>query len=84
MKSMPALFVNHGGGPLPLLGDQAHSELCRHLRQVAGLFPRPLTILVVSAHWETSHLAFVGSDNPGLIYDYSGFPQQSYQISARL
>lgn len=45
------------------------------------MFPRPLTILVVSAHRETSHLAFVGSDNPGLIYDYSGFPPQSYQIS---
>lgn len=49
----PAVFIAHGGGPLPLLGDPAHARLTRWLTGFAATLPqRPSAILMVSAHWE--------------------------------
>jgi 4,5-DOPA dioxygenase extradiol len=78
---MAAIFVNHGGGPLPLLNDGSHKSLIRHLNTVSSAFPRPKAILVASAHWEESIPTFVAAADPGLLYDYYGFPQESYEIS---
>ena len=47
------LFLSHGGGPLPLLGDEGHREMVAGLQDIAATrLARPLAILVVSAHWE--------------------------------
>ena len=81
MKFMPAIFVNHGGGPLPLLGDPGHVKLAKYLSSSAKSFPNPIAILIASAHWETPVTSFVGSNDPGLLYDYYGFPRESYEIS---
>ena len=78
---MPSIFLNHGGGPLPLLGDQNHRALVKYLSKVANDFPKPQAILIASAHWETSVTSFVGSETPPLLYDYYGFPKESYSIS---
>jgi len=80
MKFMPAIFVNHGGGPLPLLGDPSHANLVKYLMASTKAIPTPRAILVASAHWETPVTTFVGPDDPGLLYDYYGFPPESYQI----
>lgn len=49
----PALFVAHGGGPLPLLGHPGHANLTRWLQKFSStLHAKPKAILVVSAHWE--------------------------------
>ncbi len=29
-QHLPALFLAHGGGPLPLLGDSSHTALVKH------------------------------------------------------
>ena len=29
------VFLSHGGGPLPLLGDPNHIELTQHLQQLS-------------------------------------------------
>ena len=79
-KLMPAIFVNHGGGPLPLLRDPAHVNLTSYLSKSVKKFPRPKAILVASAHWETDVTTFVGAEAPGLLYDYYGFPPESYEI----
>jgi aromatic ring-opening dioxygenase catalytic subunit (LigB family) len=51
------------------------------LRGIAGKLPtRPTAIIVVSGHWETEGFAFTGAAQPGLIYDYSGFPPEMYQL----
>ena len=47
-----ALFLSHGGGPLPLLGDPAHEEMVHSLESIAVEIGRPEAIIVVSAHWE--------------------------------
>jgi len=75
-----ALFLSHGGGPLPLLGDDAHSEMVSCLKDIAGTIERPSTIIVVSAHWEARNVTVTSGECPGLIYDYSGFPKESYEI----
>ena len=49
---MPVLCVPHGGGPMPLLGDDSQRSLTNWLSSAAKGFPRPQSILTVSAHWE--------------------------------
>ena len=80
MKVMNALFLNHGGGPLPLLGDKNHINLVKYLSSAASQISRPKAILIASAHWEEPVTTFVGSESPGLLYDYYGFPPESYEI----
>jgi 4,5-DOPA dioxygenase extradiol len=75
-----ALFLSHGGGPLPLLGDPAHEEMVQSLRSIAANTERPEAIIVVSAHWEERVATITSAANPGIIYDYYGFPPESYEI----
>jgi aromatic ring-opening dioxygenase catalytic subunit (LigB family) len=63
-----------------LLGDENHKELVANLRQVAALVARPAAIIVISAHWEAGRPTITAGCNPPLIYDYYGFPKQSYEI----
>ncbi len=76
----PVLYIPHGGGPLPLLGDPAHAGLTTFLREVTAGLPRPSAILLVSAHWEAAVPTVTTARNPTLIYDYYGFPPESYHI----
>jgi aromatic ring-opening dioxygenase catalytic subunit (LigB family) len=75
-----ALFLSHGGGPLPLLGDDAHAEMVSCLKEIAQTIARPSAIIVVSAHWEARIATVTSGSSPSLIYDYSGFPPESYEI----
>lgn len=75
------LFLSHGGGPLPLLGDPGHQEMVANLRLLAEKYlARPSAILIVSAHWEEPRPTVTGGAHPPLIYDYYGFPEKSYSI----
>ena len=80
MSKARTLFVSHGGGPLPLLGDPAHKELVDRLKQIASQITKPAAILVISAHWETSEPRLIASANPGLLYDYYGGPDAAYTL----
>jgi len=80
MKKGRALFIPHGGGPLPLLGDPGHAKLTRFLQQIGRDLPRPEAIIVISAHWEQPLVSVTASAAPELIYDYGGFAPESYQI----
>ncbi len=80
MNTYTALFLSHGGGPLPLLGDPGHREMVSCLEQIASMVPQPEAIVVVSAHWEQYIPTITSGARPPLIYDYSGFPAESYDI----
>ena len=81
MKSLPhAMFISHGGGPLPLLGDPGHRQMVSCLQGIAASIPRPDAIVVVSAHWEERVPTITAGSKPSLIYDYYGFPPESYDI----
>jgi 4,5-DOPA dioxygenase extradiol len=74
------LFLSHGGGPMPLLGDPGHAEMVVCLQKLASDIPKPSAILVVSAHWEEEQPSITSGASPSLIYDYYGFPEESYSI----
>lgn len=75
-----ALYLSHGGGPLPLLGDKGHQNMVNVIREVARTLAKPTAILVISAHWEESRPTITSGSSPSLIYDYYGFPKESYEI----
>ena len=74
------LFLSHGGGPMPLLGDAGHQEMVSCLQSIAQSIPEPSAILVISAHWEATVPTVTAAVQPELIYDYYGFPEESYSI----
>lgn len=78
---MPVVFVPHGGGPMPLLGDANHLELTRFMQSLAADLPRPKAIVVITAHWEEEVVSITYSPAPGMMYDYYGFPPESYEFS---
>lgn len=76
------LYIAHGGGPMPLLesGASSHESMIKALRETAQTLPKPKAILVISAHWETDAPHVTTAAQPELIYDYYGFPPESYSI----
>jgi aromatic ring-opening dioxygenase catalytic subunit (LigB family) len=81
---MPAVYLPHGGGPsFFMTGDrkQTYQATEDFLRSVHSLLPAtPTAILVVTAHWETAVPSFTGGAQPELIYDYYGFPPETYAL----
>jgi aromatic ring-opening dioxygenase catalytic subunit (LigB family) len=54
----------------------------RFLEGLAGTLPAtPKAILVVSGHWEETAFTASAVDRPSLIFDYSGFPEHTYQLT---
>ena len=81
---MPALYVPHGAGPCFFMDWDPPDEWTR-LRgwlegALATLPARPTAIVVVSAHWEQPAFAVQGAARPGMLFDYSGFPEQTYRL----
>jgi 4,5-DOPA dioxygenase extradiol len=75
------VYLSHGGGPLPILGDPGHAAMVDFLRQLGPRLRRPAAILVVSAHWEERVPTVQGGASPDLLYDYYGFPEESYHLT---
>lgn len=75
-----AVYISHGGGPLPVLGDPGHREMVEHLGHIASSIERPSAIVVISAHWEESEVTVTAHPEPPIIYDYYGFPAKSYLL----
>ena len=74
------VYLSHGGGPMPLLGDPNHREMIETLKAIARDIPKPSAILVISAHWESDQPTVTSGAMPELIYDYYGFPEEAYSI----
>ena len=86
MARMPVVFLPHGGGPWPFVDmglDPVELEtLSAYLRSVRTLTdPRPSALLVVSAHWEEAVPTVMTAERPPMLYDYYGFPPESYRIA---
>jgi len=76
----PVLYLPHGGGPLPILGDKRHEKMVLFLQNIVSELSEPSAILVISAHWEEEQATITSSDHPEIIYDYYGFPAEAYTI----
>ena len=80
MVNRRALFISHGGGPLPLLGDPAHDEMVACLKGIAAGIERPSAVCMV-ANREAPRATVTTAKTPHLLYDYTGFPEDSYAIT---
>lgn len=40
----------------------------------------PAALLVISGHWEEREFTVMAARNPPMVYDYSGFPEHTYQV----
>ncbi|PQE29171.1 extradiol ring-cleavage dioxygenase protein [Rutstroemia sp. NJR-2017a BBW] len=89
----PVISVCHGGGPMPVLNDPDHRELIQSMRtkvpEILGLRPSgsnasapnlPKAIVLVTAHWSESIPHISSAAHHDLLYDYGGFPPESYQL----
>jgi len=76
-----AIYLSHGGGPLPLLGDAAHNQLVQVLADLGQAIKKPKAVILVSAHWEAAEFRITAQPKPDLLYDYYGFPEESYNIT---
>lgn len=79
----PSFFIPHGGGPCFFMPDPAGYwvGMGAFLRSLHTMLPeRPAAILLVSAHWETRGFRLTGGSAPTLIFDYYGFPPETYDI----
>lgn len=74
------LYISHGAGPMPVLGDGRHEEMVENLKLLKTRIRKPAAIIVVSAHWEESVPTITAHSNPSLLYDYYGFPEEAYEI----
>ena len=74
------VYFSHGGGPLPILGDESHKAMVDFMQQLPSRLKRPDAILVISAHWEEDMATLLGAQTPAMFYDYYGFPDEAYEI----
>ena len=72
------MFISHGGGPMPLLEDKNHTQMIDTLKRMKNKIAKPSAILVISAHWETQVATITSGAAPPLIYDYNGFPKETW------
>ena len=83
----PTVYLPHGGGPWPFVelgfGTPGEKEaLLTYLRSVRSLTPTPpRALLVVSAHWEEEVATLMTAARPPLLFDYYGFPEESYRLT---
>ena len=84
MARMPALYIPHGGGPsFFMTGErkQLFQQTEDFLRAIDQYLPAPPSaILIVTAHWEAPVPSFTSGASPALIYDYYGFPPETYAL----
>ncbi|MGC4087098.1 MAG: class III extradiol ring-cleavage dioxygenase [Polyangiaceae bacterium] len=86
-KRLPAVFLPHGGGPWPFvdIGIGRPDELAaltKYLKSIAALPARDIrAILIISAHWEEAVPTVMNGAHPPMLYDYYGFPPESYSIT---
>lgn len=83
----PAIYFPHGGGPWhvmegsPFAPNASYAPLRKYLEDLPGSLPAPpKAVLMVSAHWEAKVPTLQGAAQPGMLYDYGGFPPHTYKI----
>lgn len=84
---IPAAYIPHGGGPMPLLGEPGHTAMVKWLATFNEKYltsKKPTSILVISAHWEESVPTILATPAPDLYYDYYGFPSETYNLDYKI
>ena len=83
MTRMPVYFVSHGGGPWPFVDGMRglYVKTEAEFRALSKRLPtKPTAIVVISGHWEESEFTVSTAANPSMVYDYYGFPENTYRV----
>ncbi|KAF9416622.1 hypothetical protein HW555_006052 [Spodoptera exigua] len=77
----PSLFLNHGGGPYPVLGEKNNLEIAEALKNVSSYvdLSRLRAIVIVTAHREEDVVTISSAERHSLLYDYNNFPPECYK-----
>lgn len=75
-ERMPVLFLGHGN-PMNAIEE---NQFVDGFRNVAKTLPKPNAILCISAHWYTNGTKVTAMKTPPTIHDFSGFPQELYDV----
>jgi len=84
--TQPTLFIPHGAGPCFFMDwtrgpADAWDRTADWLKGlIADLPERPKAILVVSGHWEAPVFTVGSSPRPPMVFDYYGFPEETYRL----
>ncbi|KAM3956835.1 uncharacterized protein ACR2FA_009143 [Aphomia sociella] len=78
----PSLFINHGGGPNPVLGEKNNRDIAEFLKNVHNIVDLKSlkAIILVTAHREEDIVTISAGERHGLLYDYYNFPPESYKL----
>ena len=87
MTKQPTIYLPHGGGPCFFMAwtmgpPDTWDRMAEWLRAIPGsLLETPSALLVISAHWEQPVATVTSAAQPPLLYDYYGFPPQTYALT---
>lgn len=88
MQRLPLLFLGHGGGPLPLMGHDGHADLIKTWDAGSDIYnilhsEAVQSVVIVSAHHESAdgRILIMDDEQPSLLYDYGGFPPETYKYT---
>jgi 4,5-DOPA dioxygenase extradiol len=73
---MPAIFIGHGS-PTNAIESNNFTKAWQLLGQE---LPKPKAILCLSAHWCVEETLISNLEQPQLIYDFYGFPDELYKV----
>jgi aromatic ring-opening dioxygenase catalytic subunit (LigB family) len=85
--TLPTLYIPHGAGPCFFMewtrgpADTWDRTAAWLKGLVADLPQRPKAILVISGHWEEPRFTVGSAARPPLIFDYYGFPEETYRLT---
>jgi aromatic ring-opening dioxygenase catalytic subunit (LigB family) len=83
-RTLPTYYLSHGGGPWPWMKNEmpgVWDNLEYALKQIPGTLGKPpAAILIISAHWERREFTVMTNEFPPMLYDYSGFPEETYRV----
>ncbi len=83
----PSIYLAHGGGPCFFMDPPPNDPTLwvameAYLRNLPAMLPeKPDALLIVSGHWEMKRPTVLSAPNPGLLFDYYGFPPHTYRLT---
>ncbi|PCH83670.1 MAG: dioxygenase [Piscirickettsiaceae bacterium] len=86
-RRFPSLYIPHGAGPCFFMDwtkgpADTWNNTAHWLENVHTSLPqKPSAIVIFSAHWEADTIQINSHPQPELIFDYYGFPENTYKLT---